>query len=317
MTEVAKGQQGHYFLLGSVHNILKHFKGEIQPSEASITNFSINIQNRKRYCENNNIQYKHVIYPDKLSVLKDLYTSERLRTFTSYYRPFFTNDILDLTDFITKNKPSDLFFKTDTHLNFDGKLLTTLRVVSEFQTIDFNKRQLELEGLRGDSYEFLGDLGSKLNPHVSEGRYEIINRNVKRYNNQVGANDGLVVICLNKKLLKDGVSKRLLIFGDSFCERALLFYSVFYSEIIFCRTRYFHEEIVRSFNPDDLISESAERYFSSVRLDIHAPRFELIYGLRGFDYSKNMEFYKAYNALLSFDKPAYKKFIYDFISSSD
>jgi len=85
---------------------------------------------------------------------------------------------------------------------------------------------------------------------------------------------------------------------------------VFYSEILFCRTRYFHDEIATMFQPDHVITESAERYFSGVRLDESAPRFNLLYGLRGSDYSRDEGFYRAYNAVLNHGKSTYASFLH-------
>ena len=49
--------------------------------------------------------------------------------------------------------------------------------------------------------------------------------------------------------------------------------SFFYAEIVFCRTRFFHYEILKGFSPDIVFSGIAERYFSKCDMDEDRPNF--------------------------------------------
>lgn len=316
LPEVIEGKDGHLFLVKSVHNILDHMQGRISIPEASLVNFYKNIEYRSGYCRSRGVLYKHFIYPDKITVLRDLFPLSIVSTFIDRYRPYFLPDVVDLTGCLVRGGGAkELFFKTDTHLTFDGKVVTSAEILSYFFNSDRVLQEKELAALKGEQKIMLGDLGGKMDPQITEMRFDIISRHIKRINNQVGANDGLVVVCLNREKLKSG-APRLLIFGDSFCERTLPLLAVRYGIVLFCRTRYFHPEIVEAFKPDHLITESAERYFSNVRLDDMAPRFDLVYGINGATYSANRDFYRAYNAILSYGRPAYYKFVSEFLRGS-
>ena len=314
-SEVLEGRNGNLFLIKSVHNILKHITGKIIVDENFKKNFQQNILARAEYCLDRNIQYKHFIYPDKISVLIDDFPIDDTISFSEMYKPFFTGDVVDLKDCLVGEDATKYFFKTDTHLSFDGKVKTSMEILSYFFNFDSVEIEKKFNSFRGGEKEMLGDLGGKLDPKIYEKRYDIITKFLKRFNNQVGANDGLVIVCLNKDMLRNKEHKKLLIFGDSFCERTLPLLSYFYSEVLFCRSRYFHKEIVEMFEPDHLITESAERYFSSVRLDEEAPRFNLVYGLKGAKYSESTDFYRAYNAVLNPKSPQYTRFMSKFIKS--
>lgn len=309
MEDVIHGKSDTMFLATSVHRILDHLTGKVEIAQESIDNFATNMQERSAYCADRGIPYRHVIYPDKITVMRSYFPIQDIRTFSDRYRHAYTDAVIDLADHLPAS--DEHFLRTDTHLNFLGKVETCLIVLKALNpALDVDEARELLMACRGDKYDMLGDLGSKVTPQQTETHYRIVNRSVVTFNNQVGANDGLTVMVFNKRMLASKASKRLLIFGDSFMERSLRLLGNFYSEILFCRTRYMHEEIAHMFQPDHMISSSAERYFSGVRLDRDASRFNLLYGLREHRYSDNLDFYKAYDAVLNPGSQLYKRFIH-------
>ena len=309
--EVIVGNDDQLFLAKSVHNILDHITGKIKIPESSLVNFYKNITNREAFCRERGIKYKHVIYPDKSTVMRSYFPISDITPFSVHYQPYYTNSVLDLQRCLHDSDKH--YFKTDTHLNFEGKKVTSIEIMKSFFDFDISDIESVYESFRGGKKLITGDLGSKMQPKIQEHRHEIVTRFLKRFHNQVGANDGFAVVCMNKDKLQESSSKRLLIFGDSFCERSLQFFAYFYSEVLFCRSRYFHDEIVNMFQPDHIITESAERYFSNVRIDELAPRFNLVYGLKGAGYSDNKEFYMALNAVLNFGRIQHSLFIHKFL----
>jgi hypothetical protein len=308
MEDVLFGRDGTMFLATSVHNILGHLKGEIEIPPESIENFGRNMKTRAEWCAQRGIKYRHVIYPEKAAVMKSFFPVANARSYSDRYRAHFDANVIDLADILPD---ADLdFLRTDTHLNFNGKVKTTLAVLRQFHDLDEASARAALLACKGEAYAYKGDLGSKLTPPQSEEHFRVVNRDVVTFNNRSGANDGMAILAFNVARLKRGEVKRLLVFGDSFFERAIKMFAVFYSEILFCRTRYFHDEIATMFQPDHVITESAERYFSGVRLDESAPRFNLLYGLRGSDYSRDEGFYRAYNAVLNHGKSTYASFLH-------
>lgn len=308
MDDVIIGRSDAMFLATSVHHILDHLTGKAEIAPESIANFATNMRERSAYCAERKIPFQHVIFPDKTTVMRSYFPIADIRPFSDRYRPAYTEAVLDLADHLPDS--DEHFLRTDTHLNFLGMVETSLTVLKALiPDLDLARARDTLMACRGDSYDMLGDLGSKVTPQQTETHFHIANRNVVTINNQVGANDGLTVMIFNKVMLAEKISRRLLIFGDSFMERSLRLLGNFYSEILFCRTRYMHEEIAHMFRPDHMISSSAERYFSSVRLDRDASRFNLLYGLREHRYSENPDFYKAYDAVLNPGSQIHRRFI--------
>ncbi|ODT60532.1 MULTISPECIES: hypothetical protein [Paracoccus] len=67
--------------------------------------------------------------------------------------------------------------------------------------------------------------------------------------------------------------RTLLIFGDSFFRMLLPDLSRYWRRIVFCRTQFFHAEMVAAVAPDDILVGLAERYFASTRPDAERPHF--------------------------------------------
>jgi hypothetical protein len=313
--EVIEGKDGFLFLSQSAHHVIEYILGEKKPDIESINNFEQNIKFRKNFCEKRNIKYFHVIFPDKHTVMKTHFPIKNFNSLINYYEPIINryNFILDLRNIINHEHLNNNFCycKTDTHLNFYGKKITTkyiLKIINpELDEVEIEKN---LNLCKGEEIEIVGDLGNKLLPNRSEKDYKIKTPwLLRRFNNRQGANEGLVIICFNRNLLRNKKNKRLLIFGDSFLELSIELLSYSFSEILFLRSRYFHTEIVEMYKPDIIISENIERYLDKVVKDENAPRFNLIYGLRGIPYPDKKDFYEAYNAVLNFNKPIYNSFI--------
>lgn len=294
--EVLRGQRGVLFLGASIHRIAAHLTDEVDVAPSSIDAFAKNLQSRAGYCRDRGIGFRHVIFPDKASALSELFPLPVRRTFTDRYRAVLTPQVLDLQA-VLAGRP-ELFIPTDTHLGFEGMLESSLAVLSTIEGLDLTDTRRELEALRGTALTYPGDLGSKLDPVETSLYHPVKWGGLRRFDNQVGANDGLCITVFNPARLRTGDDRRLLVFGDSFMERSLAMIGQYFSEVLFCRSRYFHPEMVEMFQPHEVITESAERYFSMVRLDEVAPRFLLMYGTRGSPYSEDRNFYLALNAQL-------------------
>lgn len=304
--EVIHGDAGVLFLGTSVHRIVDHLVGKLKPTAQSVRDFGSNLRSRSAYCGERGITYRHVVFPEKACALSDYFPIHGITSFTDHYRHEFTADVIDLQEALSQQR--SLFLSTDTHLSFDGMVETTLEICGSLFGKDPEARDALL-ALRGSEYQYRGDLGGKLDPPILETHVHSRGTYSRRFDNQVGANDGLCIVSFNPTRGSKRSGKRLLVFGDSFMERALPLVSYFYDEVLFCRTRYFHPEMVDMFEPDHVISESAERYFSHVRLDQVAPRFMLMYGVREVEYSRSFEFYRALNAVLNVGTDQHSTFL--------
>jgi hypothetical protein len=304
--EVIDAGEGQLFLGTSMHRVVEHLTGAIEISEESVANFERNLAARSKYCADRDIDYRHVIFPDKATALRSEFPYAVVRSFTDRYRSVFNSEVLDLEPVLSRPAA---FLRTDTHLSFDGMVESTIAIAESLLEFDVDRAREDLYALRGPAMEYAGDLGRKLTPPRTETHYRISGRHARRFDNRIGANDGHCIVSFNLRPVDNLPRKRLLIFGDSFLELSLPLLAYFYSEIFWCRSRFFHREIVDMFQPDQLITESAERYFSSVRADDVAPRFLLYYGIRGLEHSDDVSFYRAANAVLNYGNRQYDDFV--------
>ncbi|WP_386260645.1 methyltransferase domain-containing protein [Sulfitobacter aestuariivivens] len=121
--------------------------------------------------------------------------------------------------------------------------------------------------------DFSGDLGRKFTPPVTEPRERLRGAVMRKRigsNGMKGGNNGILILLESPDALTD---KTLLIFGDSFFRQLLHHLCFFYRRVIFCRTRFFHYEMVDAFQPDHIFCGVAERYLSDVLPDDERPHF--------------------------------------------
>jgi SAM-dependent methyltransferase len=153
-----------------------------------------------------------------------------------------------------------------------------------------------------------GDLGSKLDPPVdSLETFALTNWKKFYFRNDIpGGNNGGVDIYFSPQAL---FAKRLLWFGDSFGRETVRFLSYFFSEILFLRTPFYHNDIVEQMCPDLIISSNVERYLASVVPDENRPLFFMYPFLTGRRYEPSSDFAEAFSAILSYPRPNYKTFV--------
>lgn len=269
------GKDGFLFLVGGNHKVLEYFTSKTLPKIQSFENFWSNIKEREAYCTEKGVAYKHFIFPDKLYALRDKTNFQVESLYKNKYEIKIKNaqENVIYFDFPIK-KVENFYHKTDTHINVFGTASCVKQMIE-----DVSKK--ELNDFSNFIYkdqkteEMTGDLGSKMNPIVSEIiTSRPIIKNMFRYSNSIsGGNNGMLDILINPNAVND---KRLLIFGDSFFRISLGFLSFFYKEVIFCRTPFFYPEIVSSCSPDTVFTGNAERYLSNVHSDILRRNFFLL-----------------------------------------
>ena len=263
---VLKGRKGYLFLVEGNHNIIDLYMNKRSPKKSSIENFSNNILNRSRYCQENDISYKHFIFPDKLFALNHLHDFAIKSLYQSKYMNYNKEVNNNVTYFnFDENKVEGYYNKTDTHINLYGNLALLKEIIPEDNEnikfyIDKVKNNIRLKT------GFMGDLGVKLIPKESESvvKYRADDNIIMTTNGLQKGNNGKLDILINDKAV---YNKKILIFGDSFFRSMLKDISYFYSEVIHCRSPFFHTEIVKLCQPDIIYTGQAERYLSNVSLD--------------------------------------------------
>ena len=154
-----------------------------------------------------------------------------------------------------------------------------------------------------------GDLGSKLNPPSEETKSILkLSQQTKHISNQmIKGNDGICDIYINPSRIAD--SPRALVFGDSFARDLVPLMTRIFGMVIFCRSRYVHDEIVLGFKPQLVISQNVERYLSKVGHDDERPPFLLYPSLRAEPVAAPNLFSKLMAACMAVDRPPFHRFI--------
>ena len=315
---VAIGKDDMLFLYSGGHKLHEYFTGLARPSEASISQFQDNIWCRDSYCSTKGISYYHVLFPNKQTSLDWMYPesgSSIIPLFTSGLQ--LGSKIIDLSGFI-RELGVDAWLKTDTHLCRFGETMTACKIYSEItgdtsceiSQDNLLSRPFKRER-RGDLSIMLGDHGTnRVEQEILYNPYWIQHQFT---NSLPGGNNGLMDIYIN---LNAPRRERLLIFGDSFGRASASCLSYFFEHTFFCRTPYMHTEIIDSFKPSIVCTQSIERYLPNTPADSARPNF-LIFPLLERHAAKlegSTGFHKALNAQLSYPRSPFVEFMSELAS---
>lgn len=307
--DVLFGHDGYLFLANGGHHVLDYCTGRLAVSENSIENFVSNIANRALNAEALGAKYIHIIAPDKQSVLTDEFPVKQVAKMGSLFLEY-ANNVAQYILYpvnILQESEHQTYQKTDTHMTDAGSIIVTEEIINALYGNEFIKRdKIDLK-LTEEQY-WVGDLGGKLIPKLSENRinFKFPSENIWFNNNIIGGNNGIVDIRFNKLI---DMSRRILIFGDSFGRELARFLSFYYFETVFMRTPYFHHEIVSQICPNTVITQCVERYLPSTKSDIYRPNFFMYPHLNNLDYRPSLDFASAMSAIMSFGRPIYDSFI--------
>lgn len=264
---------GELVLASTKRRTLDYALGIIEPSTKSIDNFKRNIASRKDYCKKLGINYVHLVVPDKHVVYKDSLPFRNPISLATFFRDHGSISFVYPDEHFRSFLPQRVYKHTDTHWTPLGNAIACARVAEELglpkDRIEIGWRSL-LAGLGPEQKKISGNLGSKLLPQIHEN-IPVFKKEwtVERYDNGLPTgNAGIIEILLSEH---QNAAGRLIVFGDSYFRESLDMLSVFFKEILFCSTRFFHKEIVRSARPDYVVTENIERYLSAVADDDDAP----------------------------------------------
>jgi hypothetical protein len=275
VNEVLVGKDNMLFLSAGKHGILEYFGGNKVVAKISQRNFFLNLKRRKDYCTKKNIQYSNIIFPDKIFINQAYHDKAVKSLYHTQYRQshYARKDAYNIYLGDSLETKENIFFRTDTHFSLHGNMETIKIILKSHFPEKFEAYSQYILGNTAIKEAYIGDLGKKLEPNISEKTrvYKSKKANLLIEDNGLATgNDGSIYLYKNDKALSD---ETLLIFGDSFFRALLPHLAFFYKRIFFCRTRFFHKEVLELVNPDTVFTGMAERYLSQVHLDQDAPYF--------------------------------------------
>jgi len=306
------GRDGELYLAHGGHGVLDYASGRRQVAPGMFRIFEANILHRAEQARRLGAKYLHVIFPDKQSVVRQRYPVSNPVCLGELYAarcPQAAPHILNLTGLI-REMPERAYKITDTHLADTALIRSACRIAELLTGHDHTGTLLSLLGKRKVERRVAGDMGLRFTPpRESTETFLYPDWPIQIITNELASgNDGLIDICLSREAI---YPSRVLWFGDSFGRGSIRFLSFFFREIMWMRTRFYHNEIANQFQPDFLITQNVERYLDVVEPDEAAPPFLLYPFLKGLHYAPPASFTAALAAVLSFPHARYQTFARD------
>lgn len=306
------GHDGELFLARGAHGVLDYVSGRKQLPDRSFTRFSALIRQRATICERAGVGYRHLIFPDKQTVLAAAFPMENAISLGVLYR----ERCADIGHHLLFPRESLLaaeertYQRTDTHATYYGSMLVSVQAVEALTGETQGQRAAALRRHLNQRRVVTGDLGSKLDPAVS-GEEVVFDWDwpMHAFSNQfAGGNNGIVDLFVSSDA---AYPKRLLLFGDSFGRSMAKILTYFFREVAFLRTPFFHREIFQQMKPDLVLTQGVERYLVNVQVDDAAPSFCMYpYMARTqVPYTPSREFAEAFSAFLSYPRRPYQEFM--------
>ena len=321
-SNVLIGCENTLFLWQGAQRQFDYLTQALKPTKESIKNFSDNIKSRKNFLEGIGIEYKHIVFPSKPTILSDQLPQKLVVSsiYEKYYgnveNVFYSREKL-LLDYSIGRKP---FRKLDTHLNDSGFLSCLKDALAD----DF--KLFEEKGYRYKAVNRLmsGDLEKMINTESPSTTSEYIMKPLDIHGSniefeesdniqEISGNTGNIVVL---KALNPIKKQRLLIFGDSFIRKGLRLLCPIYSEIIYFRSQFFRPELVSVLRPDIVLTANAERYLCNVENDEETPfwcssNFQKSFSLNGNKKSMRLLYHLRGLSSKSFSSQKYQSYLTD------
>jgi hypothetical protein len=298
--DVIQGDDGWLFLARGNHLLLEYITGNIEVTDQSFTDFEDTIASRAEICSKMGVPYKHLVLPDKQSIIPQYFPYKGIiRLYDLYHKkcPRALPHIVYPLDLL-KSAPTPPVLRTDTHLSDTGFAMVTAATIASLTGGD----QAEYyEGLAKNitkKRDIAGDLGAKFEPKIRAPEIclqvdwdtEFVGNGV------VSGSNGVIDLWTTKNAVHDA---RLVMFGGSSGQAMARMASKYFREVLFFRTAFLHEDILENFRPDYVMTQTVERYLRRVHHDRKAPSFH-DYGRVAKDGSPHTppaEFLETYAAL--------------------
>jgi hypothetical protein len=303
------GHEGFLFLGQGAHRVTDMATGKIKVTRAALNIFKQNLECRSGWCEANNVQFIHVVFPDKQTVRPDLWPLPTLVSIAQEYLSFVPT-LHKYLEFPLKQLQQTAvrsISKVDTHYEIAGQVLAAASLVERILQKSQSEKVDALLANVTKEITVTGDLGSKLVP-ASTDKSLVFSKVWPHsyYSNRISGNNGIIDIRVSPSAES---SKRILVMGDSFCRDTAFQLSYWFNEVMFIRSGFFHPEIAQFFRPDVLITGQIERYLDNPISDDEAPWFFAYPALNRANYSSDPKFQSALTAMLRYPGKKYRQFI--------
>ncbi|NUB46520.1 hypothetical protein GEU84_019175 [Fertoebacter nigrum] len=273
--KIFETDDGFLFLTGGDHDVGAYFTGSKRPDAASVTAFFGNLQDRASYCRDAGIDFSMWIFPDKVHALRA--KLRELGDFGSLYldryqaSPLWSATAPVIYPLAAVDGQDACFLRTDTHYSDTGAIAITHAILQRLDLPAADAYRAEAMAALTEGKAQAGDLGRKFDPPRKEKIRELPPlKPVTIRTNGLQRNNGVLSLVDSPEAETD---QTLLIFGDSFFRQLLPQLAWRFRRIVFCRSAFFHYELVRAVGPQVIMAGAAERYLAACLPDAARPHF--------------------------------------------
>ncbi len=291
------GRDGQLFLTGGGHHVAQYLTGERRASKSSVETFHANLSARNTTCEALGLPYAHVVFPDVMMTLAEWHD---LDVESLYQRDYLIDPEAEAALRISyplgvlQGRP-DFHDKAESHYGAEGVVAVTRHFVGLFPDLLPDLPEVPIVSLSGPE----NNLVTTIDPTITEYRRDVSSAasGARLASNGVMAGEnGKLWMALSPTALTE---KTLLIFGDSFFLQMVSALSHVFRRIVFCRTPFFHTEMIESVAPDVLVTGNAERYLSDCKADNTRQHFLAVALARGLATTPSAGFSELWEEMIS------------------
>lgn len=276
--KVQLGKDGWYFYTGDKN--LEIGKGEYFLAEKDLKSVLRKLQGAQKFLTERGIEFIFIVIPSKASVYPEYISGGQysvqdtlIDDLADYLSENSTINIINLKDSLVEAKKSQLvYFKTDTHWNYDGQYIGYKNIIDELNRLGMiDSKPVSVASYQTDALYGLSSMAGKT---ISEDNepvtgYQPASPKAMRlesgphYQRMVGLSGYEVEKTWYQYYQNDAVEdKKALVFSDSFFVvgdmRPLL--AEHFSEVDFLNFRNANREIILESQPDLVIFELSERF---------------------------------------------------------
>jgi len=273
--KIFESDDGFLFLTGGDHDVGAYLTGRKRPDAASVQIFFTNMHERARYCRDAGIDFSMWVFPDKLHALRGKLRS--LGDFGSLYlsqyqtSPHWSAAAPVVYPLAPIDGQGACFLRTDTHYSDTGVIAITHAILQRLDPAAADVYRAGALAALTEGKPAAGDLGRKFDPPRKE-RLTVLPalKPVTIRTNGLQRNNGVLSLVDSPEAETD---QTLMIFGDSFFRQLLPQLAWRFRRIVFCRSAFFHAELVHAVNPQVIMGGAAERYLAACQPDASRPHF--------------------------------------------
>lgn len=265
--DVLLTDSGTAFLIGENHSILKYASSERVPAQASLDNFNSNITERLKTARQSGISYAHIIFPDKQSVMQELFPIKSQRRLGDLYlnhlapelRPYVIYPIDDLTE-----QSQAVFYPLDSHMTDRGSLIV-LQLMLDATGIKAEEALDRIATRITKLQRWTGNLGNKFTPSLYQNGLMLdCDWPLTEMHSPSDFNNGMIDILFSPEA---PVHKTVLVLGDSYFRVMLKHLSAIFTRVICLCTRSLPLEMIALIRPDILFTGTVEHNLPDTKPD--------------------------------------------------